>query len=96
MEHTWESECLPKLELRNPTAGDVGVCSLWTLPGILNPHLDLPRISIVGPLRTRRGLGWLLRGLYLHPMIRNLVLCGSDPSMTGDVTWLIVRSGLEL
>ena len=95
MEHTWESECLPKLELRNPTAGDVGVCSLWTLPGILSPHLDLPRISIVGPLRTRRGLGWLLRGLYLHPMIRNLVLCGSDPSMTGDALLALWEEGID-
>jgi thymidylate synthase len=94
MAHTWESQCLPKLDLRNAATGDIGVCTLWTLPKRLAPHLDLPRINIVGPLRTRTGLGWLLRGLYLHPATRNLVLCGKDLSLTGDALLALWEEGL--
>ena len=80
--HTWESECLPKLEVRNSATGDIGLCTLWTPVSRISPHLNLPRINIIGPLRTKTGLGWLLRGLYLSPAIRNLVVCGNDLSMT--------------
>jgi thymidylate synthase len=93
--HTWESECLAKLDVRNPDTGDIGICTLWTFPDRLSPYLDLPRINIVGPLRTRAGLGWLLRGLYLHPAIRNLILCGEDLSMTGDALLALWREGLD-
>ena len=95
MVHTWESQCLPKLDVRNSATGDIGVCTLWTLPKRLGPHLDLPRINIVGPLRTRTGLGWLLRGLYLHPAIRNLVLCGKDLSLTGDALLALWEEGVS-
>jgi len=88
MAHTWESQCLPKLDVRNSATGDIGVCTLWTPPKRLAPHLDLPRINIVGPLRTRTGLGWLLRGLYLHPAIRNLVVFTDDDTLP--------RSGAKL
>ena len=94
MVHTWESQCLPKLDVRNSATGDIGVCTLWTLPNRLGPHLDLPRINIVGPLRTRTGLGWLLRGLYLHPAIRNLVVCGEDLSLTGDALLALWEEGV--
>ena len=82
--HTWESECLPKLEVRNSVTGDIGVCTLWTLLDRISPYLNLPRINIIGPLRTKMGLGWLLRGLYIYPAIRNLVICGKDLSISGD------------
>jgi hypothetical protein len=94
MVHTWESQCLPKLEVRNSATGDIGVCTLWTLPHRLAPHLDLPRINIVGSLHTRAGLGWLLRGLYLHPALRNLVLCGEDLSLTGDELLALWEEGV--
>jgi thymidylate synthase len=94
MVHTWESQCLPKLDVRNSATGDIGVCTLWTLPNRLGPHLELPRINIVGPLRTRTGLGWLLRGLYLHPAVRNLVLCGKDLSLTGDALLALWEEGV--
>lgn len=94
MVHTWESQCLPKLDVRNSATGDVGVCTLWTLPHRLDPHLNLPRINIVGPLHTRMGLGWLLRGLYLHPTIRNLVLCGEDLSLSGDALLALWEEGV--
>jgi len=92
--YTWESECLPKLEVRNSATGDIGVSTLWTPLNKISPYLDLPRISIIAPLRTRTGLGWLLRGLYLHPAIRNLVLCGKDLSMTGDALLTLWEEGL--
>jgi len=92
--HTWESECLPGLEVRNSAGGDIGLCTLWTPVSRFSPHLDLPRINIIGPLRTRTGLGWLLRGLYLTPAIRNLVICGSDLSMTGDALLSLWEEGI--
>jgi thymidylate synthase len=92
MVHTWESQCLPELDVRNSTTGDIAICTLWTLPSRLG--LDLPRINIVGPLRTRTGLGWLLRGLYLHPVIRNLVLCGKDLSLTADALLALWEEGV--
>jgi thymidylate synthase len=92
--HTWESECLPKLEVRNSATGDIAVCTLWTPPSRVSPYLTLPRINLLGPLRTKTGLGWLLRGLYLYPAIRNLVVCGSDLSMTGDALLSLWEEGL--
>jgi thymidylate synthase len=92
--HTWESECLPKLDVRNPDTGDIGICTLWTSPDRLSPHLNQPRINTVGPLRTTAGLGWLLRGLYLNPAIRNLILCGEDRLMTGDALLNLWQEGL--
>jgi thymidylate synthase len=92
--HTWESQFLPKLDVRNSVTGDVGVCTLWTPPDRLAPHLDLPRVNIAAPLRTKTGLGWLLRGLYLHPAIRNLVLCGEDLSLTGDALLALWEEGI--
>ncbi len=92
--HTWASECLPKLEARNSATGDIGVCSLWTPLNRISPYLNPPRINIVGPLRTRTGLGWLLKGLYLYPAIRNLVICGTDLSMTGDALLALWEKGL--
>lgn len=94
MTHTWESECLPKLEVRNAATGDIGVCTLWTLLDRISPYLNLPRINIIGPLRTKMGLGWLLRGLYLYPAIRNLVICGQDLSMAGDALLTLWEEGL--
>jgi thymidylate synthase len=92
--HTWESECLPKLELRNAATGDIAVCTLWTPLNRISPYLNLPRINIVGPLRTKMGLGWLLRGLYLYPAIRNLVICGKDLARTGDALLTLWEEGL--
>jgi thymidylate synthase len=92
--HTWESECIQKLEVRNSATGDIGVCTLWTLLSRISPYLNLPRINIIGPLRTKMGLGWLLRGLYFYPAIRNLVICGKDLSMTGDALLTLWEKGL--
>jgi len=92
--HTWESECLPKLEVRNSATGDIGVCTLWTLLNRISPYLNLPRINIIGPLRTKMGLGWLLRGLYLYPAIRNFVICGKDLSTIGDALLTLWEEGL--
>jgi thymidylate synthase len=80
--------------VRNAATGDIGVCTLWTSPDRLAPHLDPRRINIVGPLRTRTGLGWLLRGLYLHPSIRHLVLCGDDLSLTGEALLALWEEGV--
>ena len=92
--HTWESECLAKLDVRNSATGDIAVCTLWTPPTRVSPYLTLARINIIGPLRTKTGLGWLLRGLYLYPSIRNLVICGTDLSMTGDILLSLWEEGL--
>ncbi len=92
--HTWESECLPKLEVRNSATGDIGVCTLWTLLSRISPYLNLPRVNTIGPLRTKMGLGWLLRGLYLYPAIRNLVICGKDLSVSGDALLTLWEEGL--
>ena len=82
------------MEVRNSATGDIGVCTLWTPLNRISPYLDLPRINTIGLLTTRRGVGWLLRGLYLYPAIRNLVICGKDLSMTGDVLLALWQEGL--
>jgi thymidylate synthase len=41
------------------------------------------------------GLGWLLRGLYLHPAIRNLIICGNDLSLTGEALLALWKEGLN-
>lgn len=91
---TWESECLPKIESRN-AAGDIAICTLWTPVNQISSLLDLSRINMIGPLRTKAGLGWLLRGLYLHPDIRNLVLYGEDLLKAGDALVRLWENGLS-
>ncbi len=94
MDHTWESAYLPRLEARNSVSGHIAVCTLRTPPHRVSPHLDSPRINFLGPLATRTDLGWLLRGLYLNPCVRNLVLYGDDPARTADALLALWDEGL--
>ena len=41
----------------------------------------------------KMGLGWLLRGLYLYPAIRNLIICGKDLSLTGEALLTLWKEG---
>lgn len=92
---TWESEAQPTLAVNN-ASGDVGFCGLWTLVGQAQRFVTTPRVSLIGPLRTRMGIGWLLRGLWLHPQIRHLVVWGQDLSSTGEALLKLWRAGLGL
>ena len=85
MEHTWQSDHLPKLEVSNLEAGDVAVCGSFSkMPRDHVPELDRDRVAFVAPLGSRSDLEWLLRGLHLHPNIRHLVICGDDQRLAGE------------
>lgn len=94
MEHTWQSNHLPKLEVSEPKTGDVAVCGFFAARGPLLPELDAARVAFVAPLGCRTDLEWLLRGLHLHPNIRHVVLCGDDPRATGEALMSLWQAGL--
>jgi hypothetical protein len=95
MQHSWQSEFLPKLEVVNLTGGDVAVCGPSSRPDQLVSPIDEDRIGFVAPLRSRADLEWLLRGLALHPQIRHLVLCGDDLDPTGEALVALWEKGLD-
>ncbi len=95
---TWESECRPSLVFPNPD-GDVGICGLWTKTEdiaagrVFAGGAVVERVAIAGPVRTPMGIGWMLRGLWLHPGIRHLVVTGQDLSHTGSAIVDLWRDG---
>jgi thymidylate synthase len=95
MEHTWQSEHLPKLEVSNLEAGDVAVCGAFAKPASILHDLDESRVGFVTPLASRSDLEWLLRGLHLHPNIRHLVVCGEDQRLTGEALLALWQDGLD-
>jgi thymidylate synthase len=92
MQHTWQSNHLPRLETVDVEGGDLVLCG--SSPSSLLPHLDEKRIAFVAPLDSRADLEWLLRGLHLHPGVRHLVLCGEDPKAAGEALAALWKEGL--
>lgn len=95
MEHTWQSNHLPRLELFDIDAGDVAVCGPASADSALLPQLDEDRVAFVAPLGSRADLEWLLRGLHLHPNVRHLVLCGEDRKAAGQALLELWKEGLD-
>jgi thymidylate synthase len=95
MEHSWQSDHLPKLEVSNLETGDVAVCGSFAEAGPILTELDRDRVAFVAPLGSRSDLEWLLRGLQLHPNIRQLVICGDDQRLTGEALLALWQAGLD-
>lgn len=95
MEHTWEPDHLPRLEVRNLEKGDVALCGSLAGQAATLPGLDRERVALLAPLRIRADLEWLLRGLLLYPGIRHLVLWGDDEYATGEALLVLWQQGLE-
>jgi thymidylate synthase len=95
MEHTWQSNHLPRLELFNIDAGDVAVCGSTASGSPVLPQLDEDRVAFVAPLGSRADLEWLLRGLHLHPGVRHLVVCGEDPKAVGQALVAVWKEGVD-
>jgi hypothetical protein len=95
MEHTWQVDHLPKLELSNPDAGDVVVCTSNQNGGLILPELEPERISFVAPLTSRCDVEWLLRGLHLYPNIRHVIICGDDAMASAEALLALWKEGLD-
>ncbi|MBT4520244.1 MAG: hypothetical protein HOC23_09580 [Halieaceae bacterium] len=95
MEHTWQTDFLPKLAISNLEKGDVAICSLSDNPTGILPLLEPQRITFIAPYHSRSDLEWLLRGLLLHPEIRQLVICGDDDWARGEALLALWQYGLE-
>jgi hypothetical protein len=95
VEHTWQSDHLPKLALSNLETGDIAICGSFARPAGILTQLVPDRVAFVAPLGSRSDLEWLLRGLHLHPNIRHLVLCGDDLRATGEALLALWREGLD-
>lgn len=95
MEHTWQTDHLPKLEVANLESGDVAVCGSFARRAAMLSELDADRVAFVAPLDSRSDLEWLLRGLRLHPSIRQLVICGDDQRATGEALLALWEGGLD-
>jgi hypothetical protein len=95
VEHTWQSNHLPKLEVSNLETGDIAVCGSFAKREPILPQLEEGRIAFVAPLDSRSDLEWLLRGLHLHPDIRHLVVCGDDRKGAGESLLALWRDGLD-
>jgi thymidylate synthase len=95
MEHTWQSDHLPKLDVANLEAGDVAVCGSFSkIPEIMS-ELDRDRVAFAAPLGSRSDLEWLLRGLHLYPTVRHLVICGADQRLAGEALVALWNEGLD-
>jgi thymidylate synthase len=73
----------------------VAVCALWKdLSKVSFAASDLEVVALVGNLYTARGISFLLRGLWLAPGIRHLVLWGPDTQHTGRALAALWSDGL--
>lgn len=95
MEHTWQSDHLPKLEVSNLEAGDVAVCGAFASDDAILPELDPDRVAFAAPLDSRSDLEGLLRRLHLHPNVRHLVVCGDDLTIAAEALLALWRDGLD-
>jgi hypothetical protein len=95
MEHTWQVNHLPQLELSNLEGGDVVVCSSFRNGEPILAELEAERISFVAPLTSRCELEWLLRGLLLHPKVRHVILCGDDARASAEALLALWKEGLD-
>ncbi len=95
MEHSWQVNHLPKLNVSNPMTGDVAICCSLTEQGQFSAGQSDNRIAFVAPLDSRSDLEWLLRGLHLYPNIRHLVLCGKDQRTAGKALLALWNIGLD-
>jgi thymidylate synthase len=94
MEHTRQSNPLPRLERWSIETGDVAVCGA---PLAGSPHLaelGEDRVAFVAPLASRSDLESLLRGILLHPNVRHLVVCGEDAKAVAEPLAVLWREGL--
>jgi tetrahydromethanopterin S-methyltransferase subunit A len=74
----------------------VAVCALWKdLSKVSFSPEYLERLAVVGNLYTLRGVSLLLRGLWLMPGIRHLVLWGPDTQHTGRALSTLWNDGLS-
>ncbi len=95
---TWDDECLSKMTIRN-TEGDVALCVLWNLLDSVVatlPSVELPRLSVIGNLRTPLGISWFLRGLGELPHITTVVVWGSDLTRTGEALFALWEKGITV
>lgn len=75
----------------------VAICALWKdLSKVTFAPDDLQRLAVIGNLYTLRGLSLLLRGLWLMPGIRHLVLWGPDTQHTGRALSTLWSDGLSV
>jgi thymidylate synthase len=74
----------------------VALCALWKdLTRVTFAPDDLQHLALIGNLYTLRGLSLLLRGLWLIPGVRHLVLWGPDTQHTGRALSTLWRDGLS-
>jgi thymidylate synthase len=74
----------------------VAICALWKdLSKVSFTPEYLEQLAIVGNLYTLRGVSLLLRGLWLMPGIRHLVLWGPDTQHTGRALSALWKDGLN-
>ena len=95
MEHTWQSNYEPKLEISSLETGDIAVCGAFTGRDLTPRDLDADRVCFVAPLSARSDLEWLLRALHRHPNIHHVVVCGDDVKTTGEGLVALWNEGLD-
>ncbi len=95
MEHSWQTDYLPGLEVLNLESGDVAICGAFGKQAAILSGFDPGRVGFVAPLNSRSDLEWLLRGLFLYPNIRQLIIVGFDEGATGEALLALWQQGLE-
>jgi hypothetical protein len=95
MEHTWQTDHLPKLDVANLDEGDVAVCGLPKGDASALVESGRNRVAFAGPLASRSDLEWTLRGLLLHPGIRHVVLTGDDENLVAESLLALWEQGLD-
>ena len=86
MNHSWQSDHLPKLEVADLEAGDIALCGSFAARAMILSELDQDRVAFVAPLGSRPDPEWLLRGLHRPPHIRHLVVLGDAQRLAGEAS----------
>ena len=83
----------PRLTVGRGEAG-VALCTLWTLETVLARVLSESDFGLRGPLFSLRGAEYVVRNCLANPVIRAIVVAGSDANGSPEGLLKLVKNGL--
>lgn len=74
---------------------NTAVCTLWTPAEIIAKELPKEKFSLCANLYSLEGINTVVRGILANPLLRHIVICGSDLTHTGETLKQFFESGAD-
>lgn len=85
------------LLIKGDPKSSVAVITLWLDKRHLANTLGekAKDVSLIGQLYSKDGINWILRNIFLNPVIRKLIICGEDKSGSGEALISLSKNGID-